>query len=214
MKNKVSPSILSANFANLIEDIQKIQIADMLHIDVMDGHFVPNISIGAPVIASIRKATKMFLDVHLMITNPLDYIEIFSNAGADLICFHIESGSDTKATIDKIKQMGKKVGIALKPLTPVSCLDDFIDEIDMVLIMTVEPGFGGQAFIHDTLPKIKQAKKLIKQTSLDIDLQVDGGINLETAKQCVKNGANVLVAGSFIFSTYNQADMVEMLQDI
>lgn len=212
--NKVSPSILSANFSNLISDIKKVETADMLHIDVMDGHFVPNISIGIPVIASISKSSTMFLDVHLMISNPLDYIEEFSNAGSDLICFHIESDSDTKQTIRKIKSLSRKVGLALKPSTPISTIIPFINDIDMVLIMAVEPGFGGQSFMSDMLPKIKEARQLIDKTGLSIDLQVDGGINLGTAKLCTLNGANVLVAGSFIFGSQDEVNRIKSLQEV
>lgn len=212
--NIVSPSILSADFANLISDINKVKNAQMLHVDVMDGHFVPNISIGVPVVESIKKATDMFLDVHLMISNPLSYIETFAKAGADLICFHAESNSDIKKTIEAIKKCQKKVGIALKPNTPASILEDIIADVDMVLVMTVEPGFGGQSFMADMLDKIKDVKKMISEKSLETDIQVDGGINLETARICVNAGANVLVAGSFIFNSDCQSKRVDELKNI
>lgn len=214
LKNKISPSILAADFASLLIDIRTIQNADMLHIDVMDGHFVPNISIGVPVVTSINKATDLFLDVHLMISDPLFYVTEFANAGADLICFHVESDSDTLETIKLIKRLGKKVGIALKPATQADDIKEIIELVDMVLVMTVEPGFGGQSFMSDMLPKIKQVRKMIKTTGKDIDLQVDGGITEETARLVVKNGANVLVAGSYIFNADNRAELVELLQDI
>lgn len=213
-KNKVSPSILAADFANLIGDIRTIQNADMLHVDVMDGHFVPNISIGVPVVSSIRKATDLFLDVHLMISDPLFYAKDFANAGADLICFHVESDSDTLQTIELIKKLGKKVGIALKPATKASEIKDIIEMVDMVLVMTVEPGFGGQSFMADMLDKIAEVRNMIEKSGKEIDLQVDGGINEETARLVVKSGANVLVAGSYIFNCEDRAELVELLQDI
>lgn len=213
-KNKVAPSILTADFSNLINYITKIQNADMLHIDVMDGHFVPNISIGIPVVSSLKKTTSMFLDVHLMITDPLNYVADFAKAGADLICFHVESDSDINKTIEIIRKYGKKVGIALKPATPIDTIAPYIKDVDMVLVMTVEPGFGGQIFMVDMLPKIKAVARMIKATKLPIDLQVDGGINLETGKKVVLSGANVLVVGSFLFNAPNQADLVEILQEV
>ncbi len=212
--NKISPSILSADFTNLLADINKVQNADMLHVDVMDGHFVPNISIGVPVVESIRKNSDMFLDVHLMITNPLSYVQAFAKAGADLICFHVESDSDVKETISLIRSCGKKVGIALKPKTKAIEIESVIDLVDMVLIMTVEPGFGGQSFMGDMVTKITEIRTMAKSKGLNLDIQVDGGINLETAKLCVDAGANVLVAGSFIFGGNEQAKLVTQLQDL
>lgn len=212
--NIISPSILSADFANLINDINKVKNAQMLHVDVMDGHFVPNISIGIPVVESIRKSTDMFLDVHLMISDPLFYAEAFAQAGADLICFHVESDADIKKTIQTIKRCGKKVGVALKPKTPANVLEEIIADVDMVLIMTVEPGFGGQAFMKDMLEKITKVRQMANEKGLLLDIQVDGGINLETAKLCVDAGANVLVAGSFIFNSDNKADRVDVLKQV
>ncbi len=212
--NMISPSILSADFANLINDINKVKNAQMLHVDVMDGHFVPNISIGVPVVESIKKATDMFLDVHLMISDPLFYVEAFANAGADLICFHVESDSNIKETIQAIKKYGKKVGVALKPKTPVTILSDIIADVDMVLVMTVEPGFGGQSFMSDMLDKITQVRQMSSHNGTPLDIQVDGGINLETAKLCVDAGANVLVAGSFIFNSDTPTRMVEALKQV
>lgn len=212
--NIISPSILSADFANLINDINKVKNAQMLHVDVMDGHFVPNISIGVPVVESIRKATDMFLDVHLMISDPLFYAEAFAKAGADLICFHVESNANIKNTIQTIKQYGKKVGVALKPKTPANILTEIIADVDMVLIMTVEPGFGGQAFMEDMLDKITKVRQMANEKEISLDIQVDGGINLETAKLCVEAGANVLVAGSFIFNSDCPSDKVEALKQV
>jgi len=172
---------------------------EMLHIDVMDGHFVPNISFGAGVYGMIRKDFSRIFDVHLMISEPLRYIDDFAKAGADIITFHVECDSDIQATIDKIKAAGKKVGLVLKPKTPASALTPYLEQLDMVLVMTVEPGFGGQSFMHDMMPKVKEIREMITATGKDIDLEVDGGVNAETAKICVANGANVLVAGSYLF---------------
>jgi len=199
----VSPSLLSADFANLAQDIDKINNADMLHIDVMDGHFVPNISIGIPVVQSIKKATDIFLDVHLMISNPLRYVEEFAKAGADLICFHVESDDDAHEVIKKIRQCSSRVGIAL-----------IIPLVDMVLVMTVEPGFGGQSFMADMLDKIKEVRTIAQENGSKLDIQVDGGINLETARLCVDAGANILVAGSFVFSSDNPKITIKALQEI
>lgn len=210
----VSPSLLSADFANLAQDINKINNADMLHIDVMDGHFVPNISIGIPVVQSIKKATDIFLDVHLMISNPLRYVEDFAKAGADLICFHTESDDDAQGVINKIRQCGTKVGIALKPATKASDVARLIPLVDMVLVMTVEPGFGGQSFMADMLDKIKEVRAIANENGSKLDIQVDGGINLETARLCVDAGANILVAGSFVFGSDNPKETIKALQEI
>ena len=198
---KISPSILSADFANLGQEARDMDAAgvEMLHIDVMDGHFVPNISYGAPVYKMIRKDFSRIFDVHLMISEPLKYVEDFANAGADMITFHVECDSDIQATIDKIKACGKQVGLVLKPKTPASALKPYLDQLDMVLVMTVEPGFGGPSFMYDMMPKVKEIREMITATGKDIDLEVDGGVNAETAKICVENGANVLVAGSYLF---------------
>ena len=198
---KISPSILAADFSNLGQEARAMDAAgvEMLHIDVMDGHFVPNISFGAPVYKMIRKDFSRIFDVHLMISEPLRYIDDFVKAGADIITFHVECDSDVQATIDKIKEKGCKVGLSVKPGTPASAILPYLEQLDMVLVMTVEPGFGGQSFMEDMMPKVREFRQEIDACGKEIDLQVDGGVNDKTAKICVENGANVLVAGSYLF---------------
>ena len=184
----------------------------MLHVDVMDGHFVPNISIGPPVVKSIRKATDMFLDCHLMISNPFDYVESFASSGADLISFHIESESDVEKTLEKIIDAGVKPALVIKPKTPAEAVFPYLEKLAMVLVMTVEPGFGGQSFMADMLPKIKAIREKANQVNPDLLIQVDGGIVPETAKLCIEAGADVLVSGSYIFGAENIEDAVNSLR--
>jgi len=214
MKTIIAPSILSADFSNLARDIDAAAKAgaDWAHIDVMDGHFVPNITIGAPVVKSLKKATKLPLDVHLMITDPRKYWKDFQKAGADIIVFHIEAVKNAKELIEEIKASGIKAGISIKPKTPVSEIKDLLPILDLVLVMTVEPGFGGQDFMEDMLPKISDLRKIIDDNKYDCIIEVDGGINGDTAKLCVKAGANALVSGNYIFSAADIKKAIESLR--
>ena len=204
----ISPSILASDYANLQSELKKISSSDLIHVDVMDGHFVPNISIGAPVVESIKKVCDVPFDVHLMISNPIDYVEQFANAGADIICFHAESNSDIGDTIDKIVSLGKKSAMAVKPNTDIDVVLPYLDKLWMVLVMTVEPGFGGQSFMQSTMPKIEKLRKIAP----DINIEVDGGINAETVKIAAKAGANVFVAGSAVFKSQNPAKTIAELK--
>jgi len=198
---KLAPSILSADFTRLGEQIAEVARAgaDYIHVDVMDGHFVPNITIGAPVVASIRPVTSLPLDVHLMIEHPERYISEFVQAGADIITVHVEASPHLHATIRLIKELGVKAGVSLNPPTPLSAIEEFMPHVDLVLIMSVNPGFGGQSFIPATLPRIANMRKMLDDRKLSAELEVDGGINADNAPDIVKAGANVLVAGNSVF---------------
>lgn len=208
MEMKISPSILASDYANLETELKKCAAAQMIHVDVMDGHFVPNISIGAPVVSSIKKICNIPFDVHLMISDPLRYVDDFANAGADIICFHTESNSPIDTTIDRILSLGKKAALAVKPKTDIDAVLPYIDKLSMVLVMTVEPGFGGQSFMQDMMPKIER----IRRMKPDIDIEVDGGINQDTIKIAARAGANVFVAGSAVFKSDDPAESINALK--
>jgi len=198
---KIAPSILAADFANLERDISRVHTADYLHVDVMDGVFVPNISIGLPVVECIRKVTGMPLDVHLMIDRPVRYAERFCKAGADIVTVHVEADSEenTRRALEIIHSQGRRAGVVLKPKTPAEAALPFLEQCDMILVMTVEPGFGGQKFMEDMMPKLRQLREWIDCRRPDCELEVDGGIDPVTCKTAVANGANVLVAGSAVY---------------
>jgi ribulose-phosphate 3-epimerase len=199
---KISPSILSADFSILGDEIKSLEQAgaDLIHIDVMDGHFVPNITMGPPIIKMVRKCTKLPFDVHLMISPVEKYIKAFADAGSDIITIHPEATDNLKRTVSTIKSFGKKAGVSLNPKTPISALMDVINDIDLILIMSVNPGFAGQSFMSEVLPKVTELRKIINDKKLKIDIEIDGGINFETAPLAVKAGANILVSGTTIFS--------------
>lgn len=212
---KLAPSILSADFSNLLEDVKKVENAgcEYLHIDVMDGHFVPNITIGPLVVESLRKHSNMVFDTHLMIENPDNYIEAFAKAGSDLIVVHQEACKHLHRTIQGIKNLNVKAGVALNPATPVETIKHVLKDLDMVLIMTVNPGFGGQSFIEGMLDKIKELRSMIKDMGLEVDIQVDGGIKEENIHKVVEAGANIIVAGSAIFGSDDIAQTVKNLRE-
>jgi len=201
-KIKIAPSVLSADFSCLGQQVREAARAgaDYIHVDVMDGHFVPNISIGIPVVESLRKTTRIPLDVHLMIEKPELYIEKFAAAGADIITVHVEACTHLDSTIKTIKKLGKKAGVSLNPATPLSAVDEILGSVDLVLVMTVNPGFGGQAFISSVVDKIARLNQILYNRKIKAELEVDGGITVKTAPIVVKAGANVLVAGSAIFN--------------
>lgn len=215
MKTIVSASILSADLCDLRSELIRAERsgAEYIHFDVMDGVFVNNISYGIPVLKCVRKATDMFLDVHLMITEPHRYIKEFAESGADMITFHTEAESDVESTIQLIRSFGKKAGIAIKPGTPVSDVYKYVGDVDMILVMTVEPGFGGQGFIPETEEKIRSLRSFCNSRGIDLDIQVDGGINAETSRRVREDGANVLVAGSYLFKAPDMAAAVRAMKE-
>ena len=211
---KIAPSILSADFADLGREVQKVQSADWLHVDVMDGMFVSNISIGVPVVKSLRKATDMFLDVHLMIEKPVRYIDAFADAGADLLSVHLESDMPPgiKAALEAMDRRGVKKGIVLRPITAAEAVLPYIKDVDLILVMTVEPGFGGQKFMADQLPKIAAIRRYINEYNPDCRLEVDGGVDPNTAPLVIKAGADVLVAGSAVYGAADPAAAIKTLR--
>ena len=204
-KIQISPSILSADFSQLGNEIKRLEEggADMIHVDVMDGHFVPNLTIGPPVIKSLKKHSSILFDVHLMISPVHKYIEAYADAGADIITIHPEATNNMDLSITKIRELNKKVGVSLNPETKIDVLIDHLNKIDLVLIMSVNPGFGGQKFMPEVLSKIKQLKKIQTEKNLNFDIEIDGGINFENSKQAVEAGANILVSGTTIFKSNN-----------
>lgn len=212
--NILSPSILSADFCKLGEQIKEVELAGAkyLHIDVMDGIFVPSISYGMPVIRSIRKCSDIFFDVHLMIDRPERYLKEFAESGADLINFHLEATEDVKGTIAKIRGLGKKVGITMNPGTPAEAVKPYLELVDMVLVMTVEPGFGGQKLMPECLDKVKEIRKMITDRGLNADIEVDGGINVDNVELALESGANVIVAGSAVFKNDIAANVRNFLR--
>ena len=216
MMAKIAPSILSADFANLERDIHDLEKnhADWVHVDIMDGIFVPNISIGIPVVAALRKVTDLPLDVHLMIDRPIRYVEEFVNAGADYLTIHIEADQpqNTLEALDKIRALGCKAGIVLKPKTPAEAAIPYLEKCDLILVMTVEPGFGGQKFMADQMPKVAQLKEWMDDINPDCHIEVDGGVDAITCAVCKENGADVLVAGSAYFKATDRAEFVRCIQ--
>lgn len=211
---KISPSILSADFSILGDEIKSLEKAgaDLIHVDVMDGHFVPNITMGPPIIKRVRKCTKLPFDVHLMISPVEKYIKAFADAGADIITIHPEATDNLKRAVSAIKSLGKKAGVSLNPKTPINALMDVINDIDLILVMSVNPGFAGQSFMAEVLPKVSELRKMINDKKLKIDIEIDGGINFETAPLAVKAGANILVSGTTIFSG-SLKDNIEKLRN-
>ena len=211
---QIAPSILSSDFARLAEEIESIKNCDMVHIDVMDGHFVPNLTFGAPVVKCIRKYTELFFDCHLMISNPKKYAVDFAASGADLITFHYESDDDPKETIDEIKRLGCKVGISVKPKTPIEKIYPYLDMVDLVLIMSVEPGFGGQSFMPEVLDKVVKLKELKNKENKKYAIEIDGGIDDKTIILAKNAGVEVCVAGSYIFKQKDRIETIKKLKSV
>lgn len=216
MSTIISPSMLSADFLNLGKDVEMVNnsLADWIHLDIMDGVFVPNISYGLPIVAEIKKAARKPLDVHLMIVQPERYVEEFHKAGADILTVHIEASTHLHRTLQHIRSLGMKAGVALNPHTPVQQLEDIINDIDIVLIMSVNPGFGGQSFIEQSLSKVAKLKKMIRESGSNALIEVDGGVNIETGRQLVSAGADALVAGSFVFKSSDPANTIQGLKEL
>jgi ribulose-phosphate 3-epimerase len=212
---KIAPSVLASDFSRLGEEIKKVERAgaDLIHLDVMDGHFVPNITFGPPVIKALRASTGLLFDVHLMIENPDDYIDNFIDSGADIISVHVESCNHLNRCIQRIKQRGKKAAVALNPATSLSTIDWILSDVDMVLIMTVNPGFGGQVYIESMTQKIRELKKIITEKRLKVDIEVDGGIDLSNINRVTEAGANVIVAGSTVFNAVSTEQIIRELKE-
>ena len=211
---KIAPSILSADFGRLSEEIEKVTLAgaDMIHIDVMDGHFVPNLTIGPPIVRAIRRATKLPLDVHLMMTNPDDYIKEFIKAGADYLTVHVEACRHLHKTIQSIKEEGVKAGVTLNPATPLNAVEEILPEVDLLLVMSVNPGFGGQTFIPASLDKLRRARKMIDERKLQVELEIDGGVNPDNIIAMAQAGADVFVSGTAIFHSKDYKDTIHRMR--